>query len=107
MSKEYRLDNNEAAYLRVLYSTFAAIDLTVKAAKDNKKMSAKKKLAIIATVLEKGATGLASEYIRGELIRKGILENDPTLVCSYDPSDTNKDHIVKVYSGQEAKDLLK
>ena len=107
MSKTYTLDNNEAAFLRVLYSSFAAIDLTINAAKKNKSMSQNDKLKTIATVVSKVATGLSSEYIRGELIRKGVLENDPTLVCSYDPSDDNAKHECTVYTGQEAKDLLK
>lgn len=107
MSKTYTLDNNEVAFLRVLYSSFAAIDLTIKASKDNKSMSQREKLKTIATVVSKVATGLSSEYIRGELIRKGILENDPTLVCSYDPSDDNVKHECEVYTGQEAKDLIK
>ena len=107
MSKKYKLDNNEAAFLQVLYSAFAAIDLTVAAASDNKKMTEKDKLKTIATVVSKAATGLSSEYIRGELIRKGVLENDPSLICSYDPSANNKEHEVTVFSGQEAKDLVK
>ena len=107
MSKKYTLDDNEAAFLRVLYSSFAAIDLTITAAKDNKSMSQKEKLKTIATVVSKVATGLSSEYIRGELIRKGVLENDPTIICSYDPSDENAKHECEVYSGQEAKDLIK
>ena len=107
MSKKYRLDNNEAAFLRVIYSAFAAFDLTIAAANDNKKMSEKEKLKIIATVVSKSATGLSSEYIRGELIRKRVIENDPTMVCSYDPSDDNKNHEVEVFSGKEAKNLVK
>ena len=107
MSKTYTLDNNEAAFLNVLYSSFAAIDLTINAAKKNKSMSQKDKLRTIATIVAKAATGLSSEYIRGELIRKGVLENDPTIVCSYDPTDANTKHEVQVYSGQEAKDLIK
>lgn len=107
MSKTYTLDNNEAAFLRVLYSSFAAIDLTISAAKDNKAMSQKEKLKTIATVVSKVAAGLSSEYIRGELIRKGVLENDPTIICSYDPSDDNVKHKCTVYTGQEAKDLIK
>ena len=107
MSKTYTLDNNEAAFLRVLYSSFAAIDLTINAAKKNKSMSQNDKLKTIATVVSKVATGLSSEYIRGELIRKGVLENDPTLICSYDPSDDNVKHKCTVYTGQEAKDLIK
>ena len=106
MSKTYTLDNNEAAFLRVLYSSFAAIDLTINAAKKNKSMSQNDKLKTIATVVSKVATGLSSEYIRGELIRKGVLENDPTIICSYDPSDDNVKHECTVYTGQEAKDLI-
>ena len=107
MSKTYTLDNNEAAFLRVLYSSFAAIDLTINAAKKNKSMSQNDKLKTIATVVSKVATGLSSEYIRGELIRKSVLENDTTLICSYDPSDDNVKHECTVYTGQEAKDLIK
>lgn len=106
MSKTYVLDNNEAAFLQVMYSTFAAIDLTIVAAKDNKKLSNKKKLETIATVVSKAASGLSSEYIRGELIRKGVLENDPTLICAYDPTEENVKHEVTVFSGEEAKEAL-
>lgn len=106
MSKKFVLDNNEAAFLQVLYSTFAAIDLTLVAAKDNKKLSNEKKLETIATVVSKAATGLSSEYIRGELIRKGVLENDPTLVCAYDPTENNPKHEVTVFSGEEAKKAI-
>ena len=103
MSKKYTLDKNEIAFLQVLYSAFAAIDLTIAAAHDNKKMKQEDKLKTIATVVAKAATGLSSEYIRGELIRKGVIENEPTLVCAYDPSEANTKHEVTVLSGEEAK----
>ena len=92
MSKKYHLDNNEVAFLNVLYSAFAAIDLTVVAAQTNKDLSEDEKLKTIREIVIKAQEGLSSEYIRGELIRKGVLPNNPTLICKYDPSVSNENH---------------
>lgn len=96
MSKKYRLDGNEVAFLKVLYSTFAAIDLTIVAAQSNKEMSEEDKLKTLREIVIKAQEGLSSEYIRGELIRKEVLPNDPSLICKYDPSVYNENHECEV-----------
>ena len=102
MSKKYRLDNNEVAFLNVLYSTFAALDLTIVAAQQNEDMSWEDKLKTLREIVIKAQEGLSSEYIRGELIRKEVLPNDPTIVCKYDPSvyNTSQEGEVFNYSDQ-------
>ena len=98
MSKKYRLDNNEVAFLNVLYSTFAALDLTIVAAQQNEDMSWEDKLKTLREIVIKAQEGLSSEYIRGELIRKEVLPNDPTIVCKYDPSVYNKSQECEVFN---------
>ena len=96
MSKKYRLDNNEVAFLKVLYSTFAALDLTIVAAQQNEEMSWEEKLKTLREIVIKAQEGLSSEYIRGELIRKEVLPNDPSLICKYDPSIYNENQECEV-----------
>lgn len=102
MSKKYTLDNNEVAFLRVLYSAFAAIDFTIVAAQQNKEMSEEDKLKTLREIVIKTQEGLSSEYIRGELIRKNIIPNDPTLICKYDPSISNDKNEAEVFDSVEA-----
>lgn len=101
MSKKYVLDGNEVAFLKVLYSTFAAIDLTLVAAESNKEMPEEDKLKTIREIVIKAQEGLSSEYIRGELIRKEILPNDPSIICKYDPSIYNENHECEVLDSSE------
>lgn len=103
MSKKYTLDNNEVAFLRVLYSAFAAIDFTIVAAQQNKGMSEEDKLKTLREIVIKTQEGLSSEYIRGELIRKNVLPNDPTLVCKYDPSIYNENNEAEVFDATETQ----
>ena len=101
MSKKYTLDNNEVAFLKVLYSTFAAIDLVVVAAQQNKEMSEEDKLKTLREIVIKSQEGVSSEYIRGELIRKNVLPNDPTRVCKYDPSVYNENNECEVFDATD------
>lgn len=103
MSKQFKLDFNEAAFLHVLYSAFAGNGLAIDMAKQKKEISKKEALRLLAEVNNEACVGLASEYIRGELIRKGVLENDPTLFCSFDPSADNKDLMVEVFTKEEVE----
>lgn len=101
MSKTYKLDKNEAAFLHVLYSAFSGNALAIDMAKQNKKVSKKEALRLLADINNQACVGMASEYIRGELIRKGVIPNDPTLFCSFDPTADNKDLTVEVYTKEE------
>ena len=47
-------------------------------------------------------TAMASEYIRGELIKKGVLENgDDTGLCTFDPSVDNEKAEAEVFTKDE------
>lgn len=97
--KSFNLKPHEIGYLKLLYSTFAGIDYAVanadvkaKNRKDSRNFKTIREVAIEAQ------RGLASEYIRAALIMEGLIPNDPTLFCTFDPSDDNKDGEVNVYT---------
>jgi hypothetical protein len=71
-----------------------------------KKIPKKKLLDAIQDIIAQTNTAVASEYIRGELIKKGVLENgDDTGLCTFDPSADNENSEAEVFTNQELKDI--
>ena len=102
--KKYRINENEAAFLRLLHSSFAGLHLYLEMIEQTgRKMTKKQMLKAIKEVL--GQTGIAvdSEYIRGQLILKGVISNDnkDIALCTFDPSDDNEELVVEVYTKDE------
>lgn len=99
MSKKYKLDLNEANYLHCVNGAFAGLSLAIDLIENKKRNITKKRLiALLKAALAETGQAICSEYIRGELIRKNIIENDPTLVCLFDPSDDNKELETEVFT---------
>ena len=107
MPKKYHLDQNNVAFLHCLNGAFAGMYTWLELVKKNGKKVPKKDLAkAFQEVVAKTNTALASEYIRGELIKKGVLENgDDTGLCLYDPSDDNVNDDADVYTNEELKTI--
>ena len=106
--KKFKLDPNDIAFLKLVYSSFAGLDYaTANAEAQSKSRKDRNHFKVIRAVEAKILFGLASEYIRGRLIAKHLIENDPTLFCSYDPSDNNKDGVVVVLTKAEQEAALK
>lgn len=100
--KQFNLKPHEIGYLRLLYSTFAGIDYaTANAAVQMKSRRDKGMVKTILAVQSQAAFGLASEYIRAALVMEHLIDDDPTLVCTFDPSDANKDNVVEVWTKEE------
>lgn len=100
--KKFSLKPHEIGYLKLLYSTFAGIDYATANAATNAK--ARKDASMFKTIREiqiRSCSALASEYIRACLIVDKLIENDPTLLCVFDPSDANKDGTVEVWTREE------
>ena len=73
---------------------------------EGKKIPKKKLIEAIQETLAQTNTAISSEYIRGELIKKGVLENgDDTGLCIFDPSVDNKDSEAEVFTNEELKDI--
>ena len=107
MSKKYHLDQNNVAFLHCVNGAFAGIYTMLEIAKSGgKKISKKKLLEAIQEVIAQTNTAISSEYIRGELIKKGVLENgDDTGLCIFDPSIDNEDAITEVFTNEELKSI--
>ncbi len=106
--KKFKLEPNDIAFLKLVYSSFAGLDYaTANAEAQSKSRKDRNHFKVIRAVEAKILFGLASEYIRGRLIAKHLIENDPTLFCSYDPSDDNKDGVVVVLTKAEQEAALK
>lgn len=105
--KKYHLDQNNVAFIHCINSAFAGIYTWAELLKEGGKKIPKKKLIeafqdIIATT----NNAIASEYIRGELIKKGILENgDDTGLCTFDPSIDNENAEAEVYTKNELAEI--
>lgn len=104
--KKYHLDQNEVAFIHCLNGAFAGIYAVLELLKtDGKKIQKKQLLETIQDTIAQTNTAVSSEYIRGELIRKGVLENgDDTGLCTFDPSEDNKNSEAEVYTNQELND---
>lgn len=105
--KKYHLDQNNVAFLHCINGAFAGIYTLLELAKtDGKKIPKKKLLEAIQNTIAQTNTAIASEYIRGELIKKGVIENgDDTALCTFDPSVDNENSEAEVYTQQELKDI--
>lgn len=108
MSHKYHLDQNNVAFIHCVNGAFAGIYTMLEIAKTdgNKKISKKKLIDALQDVIAQTNTAITSEYIRGELIKKGVLENgDDTGLCTFDPSVDNENAETEVYTKEELKDL--
>lgn len=104
--KKYHLDQNEVAFIHFLNSAFAGVYTLLELLKtDKKKMPKKELLEALQDTIAQTNTAVSSEYIRGELIKKGVLENgDDTMLCTFDPSEDNENSETEVYTTQELTD---
>lgn len=104
MSKKYHLDQNNVAFIHCINSCFAGLYTYVQLLDGSKKIPKKKMLKVLADTIAQTNTALTSEYIRGELIKKGVLENgDDTGLCTFDPSVDNENSETEVYTQDELK----
>lgn len=105
--KKYHLDQNNVAFLHCINGAFAGIYTMLELLKtEGKKIPKKDMLNAIQNTIAQTNTAVASEYIRGELIKKGVLENgDETGLCTFDPSVDNENSETEVYTKEELKDL--
>ena len=103
--RKFCLKPHEVGYLKLLYSTFAGIDYATAnaavGAANAKSFKAEKNFKTLREVNIKACQGLASEYIRAALIQEHLIENDPKLFCSFDPSDENTEGVVQVWTENE------
>ena len=107
MSKKYHLDQNEVAYLHCLNGAFAGLYTLLEMLKEKGKKIPKKKLVeLMQDTLARTNTAVASEFIRGELIKKGVLENgDDTGLCIFDPSEDNTNSETEGFTNEELKNI--
>lgn len=106
--KKYHLDQNNVAFIHCVNGAFAGIYTMLELSKTDgkKKIPRKKLIEAIQDVIAQTNTAITSEYIRGELIKKGVLENgDDTGLCTFDPSIDNKNSEAEVYTQKELKEL--
>lgn len=106
--KKYHLDQNNVAFIHCVNGAFAGIYTMLELSKTDgkKKISRKKLIEAIQDVIAQTNTAITSEYIRGELIKKGVLENgDDTGLCTFDPSIDNENSEAEVYTQEELKEL--
>lgn len=105
--KKYHLDQNNVAFIHCVNGAFAGIYTLLELAKtDGKKVPKKRLLGAIQDTIAQTNTAITSEYIRGELIKKGVLENgDDTGLCTFDPSIDNENSEAEVYTQEELKEL--
>ena len=79
MSKKYHLTPDQAAFVHLINSAFAGIDFSIDLAVNPpagvKKISKKALIEAIKATLAQTNQALTSEYIRGELVKEGILED--------------------------------
>ena len=108
MSHKYHLDQNNVAFIHCVNGAFAGIYTMLELSKTEgkKKIPRKKLIEAIQDVIAQTNTAITSEYIRGELIKKGVLENgDDTGLCTFDPSIDNENSEAEVYTQEELKEL--
>lgn len=103
MSKKYHLDQNNVAFLHCINSAFAGLYTWLELFKERgKKIPKKKLIEAFQDIVAQTNTAISSEYIRGELIKKGVLENgDDTGLCTFDPSVDNKNSEAEVFTKDE------
>ena len=105
MSKEYHLTQDQDAFVHLINSAFAGLALSIDLAANPpagvRKISKKDLVKSIKATLAQTNQALTSEYIRGELVKEGVLEDGGQELCTYDPSTDNKDHNAVVYTPEE------
>ena len=103
MSKKYHLDQNNVAFVHCVNSAFAGIYAWAELLKTNgKKIPKKKLIEAFQEIIAQTNNAVVSEYIRGELIKKGLLENgDDTALCTFDPSVDNENSEAEVFTQEE------
>ena len=109
MSKKYHLTPDQAAFVHLINSAFAGIDFSIDLAVNPpagvKKISKKALIGAIKATLAQTNQALTSEYIRGELVKEGILEDGGQELCVFDPSDANKDQDTEVFTPEDLQAL--
>lgn len=105
--KRYHLDQNNVAFIHCVNGAFAGIYTMLEILKtEGKKIPKKDMINAFQNTIAQTNTAITSEYIRGELIKKGVLENgDDTGLCTFDPSVDNENSEAEVYTQEELKDL--
>ena len=105
--KKYHLDQNNVAFLHCINSAFAGLYTWLEIFKEKGTKIPKKKLVeAFQDIIAQTNIAISSEYIRGELIKKGILENgDDAGLCTFDPSIDNENSEAEVYTQEELKEL--
>lgn len=103
MSKKYHLDQNEAAFIHCLNSAFAGLYFFLGTTEGEENEISKEDLVkVMKELLSQANTTVVSEFIRGELIKKGVISNeDPIGLCTFDPSVDNKNSITEVFEKDE------
>lgn len=109
MSKKYHLTPDQAAFVHLINSAFAGIDFSIALAANPpagvKKISKKELIRAIKVTLAQTNQALTSEYIRGELVKEGILKDGGQELCVFDPSDDNKDQDTEVFTLEDLQAL--
>ena len=107
MSKEYHLTPDQSAFVHLVNSAFAGIDFSIDLATNPpagvKKIGKKDPVKAIKATLAETNQALVSEYIRGELVKEGILEDGGQELCTFDPTGDNKDQNAVVYTPEDLK----
>lgn len=105
MSKKYHLTPDQDAFVHLINSVFAGIDFSLDLAINPpagvRKIGKKDLVEAIKATLAQANQALASEYIRGELVKEGILEDGGQEMCVYDPTENNKEHNAEVFTTEE------
>lgn len=105
MSKQYHLTPDQVAFVHLLNSAFAGIDFSIDLAtnppKGVKKLTKKELLKALKATLAQTNQAITSEYIRGELVKEGILKDGGQELCTFDPTTDNKDSNTEVYTPEE------
>lgn len=100
--KKYHLDQSNIAFIHLIHSAFAGINLSIDLLDGGKGITKKELLKAIKNTIQQTDSVLTSEYIRGELVKKGILEDGGKEFCAYDPSAENdKEEVAIVYTPED------
>lgn len=105
MSKRYHLTPDQVAFVHLINSAFAGIDFSIDLATNPpegvRKLSKKDLIKSLKVTLAQTNQALASEYIRGELVKEGILEDGGQELCTFDPTVENTKEEAEVYTIEE------
>lgn len=109
MSKKYHLTPDQDAFVHLINSAFAGIDFSIELAVNPpsgcRKLSKKDLVNSLRATLAQTNQALTSEYIRGELVKEGVLEGGGQELCVYDPSTDNADHNAEVFTPEELQNI--